>query len=257
MKHFMIGSAAALALLGSWPAAAADLQVKATAMPRARVLQTYMGCGTFYGIHTTASGARTEVQGTPGTIGNTYNASAAVGLNIGYLCGDGVGWKAIEVDVDYKGLGETQPATNTAVDGSIASRWGVTGRFMLGGPIANMLGVLPNLGPQVFPALPQAPANSIPSTNHPYLFAAVHADDVSGSIGMAEGKAVRIRGGIGVGLMSELGMAANNPQGSRVVANTSIEYLFPGNGVTLGGIDGSTGSANLGPEYRLRFGLNY
>jgi hypothetical protein len=247
--------AGALTLLGDWPASAADLAVKA-GQPRPRVLATYSGCGSYYGIHTVAAAARTDVQGTPGSIGTPYAVGAAVGGTLGYLCGDGVGWKAIEGMISYQNLGATSPATDTAVEGMIESRWGATVRGKLGGPIANMLNLLPNLS-TILPVFPEPAPGTLPTTNHPYLFGAVHVDRIKGSVGMAEGDGTRVRGGFGVGVMSELGRAQNNPQGSRVVMDTWVEYIAAGSGVTLGGIDGSTGAANQGREIRVGMAILY
>lgn len=252
---FLLCIAAGLSLLGNWPAAAADLSVKA-GQPRARVLLTYQGCGTYYGIHTVAEAARSDVAGPPGSIGTPYAVGAAVGATLGYLCGDGTSWKAIEGMISYQNMGASTPATDTAVEGAIASRWGATVRGKLGGPIASMLNFLPNLS-TILPVFPEPPAGSVVGTNHPYLFGAIHADNIKASLGSAEGSGTRFRGGFGVGIMSELGRAQNNPAGSRVVADTWIEYIPASNGIGLSSADGSTGNANQGREVRVGFALLY
>lgn len=250
-RYFYVITLATFALAcGSYAAQSADLPIKT----RPRVLLSYQGCGTFYGIHTVGSAARVDATGQPGSIGTPYLANGAVGANLGYLCGDGTAWKAVEVLVHYSSVASSVPATDQAVVGSVGSRWGATGRFMLGGPIAGMLSLLPNMS-TVFPALPAAPVGVI-GASHPYLFGAVHFDDVQGSLGIIDGRSTRLRAGFGVGLMSELGQAQNMPGGSRVVANTWVEYIPAAKGIDLGGA-GLTGTANPGNEVRIGFGLNY
>lgn len=256
MRTIFAVAAAGLALLGNWPASAADVAINKALTPRPRVLLTYQGCGTYYGLHTFATAARQDVSGTAGSIGTPFVATAAVGAQLGYICGDGTSWKGVEGAVHYMNRGEAQVATGTAVDGAVNSRWGFTAQVMLGGPLATMLDLLPDLRAR-FPALPQAAPGTLPATNHPYLFAAVHVDDRHGQLGMADGRAMQVRGGVGMGVFSELGQSANNPNGARVVAKTWVEYIPASKGISLSGADGSSGSANSGTEVRIGTSLNW
>lgn len=237
-----------LGLLLAAPAFGADLALKAqgplfTGYP-------YTGSGAYWGIHTFAEIDRTGFAGQPGSIGTMYAAGAAVGATVGYQWGNGGTFYAIEAMASYKNLGASQ---ESAVTGSVDSRWSFTERVKLGGPMANVLNLLPNIG-AAFPAMPALPSGGV-GTTHPYLFAAVHQDDISATFGVDSGRAWRVKPGFGVGIMQQLGTAtAGNPG---VVMDVWAEYVAPGTGITLGAPDGSVSAVSTGAEARLGMAILY
>lgn len=240
-----------LALLVSTGAMAADLEpLKA---PRPRVLQTYYGSGFYYGVHTFAENQKINTDVNNNTLGGNFAVGAAVGLTAGYLWGGtGVAWQAVEFMASYKNIEASVPiVTENGAVLNVDSKWSFTQRVKFGGPVEVMLAMLPNLG-TIFPALPAPPVGGV-GTTHPYLFGALHEDDISQSIGFQVGKAWRVKGGFGVGMMQTLGRAQNNPNGATVVADVWAEYIPPGTSMTLGVPDGLV-KTNQGRE--TRFGLS-
>lgn len=242
----------ALVLLASavaWPALAADLYPVVKAKPR--VLFSYVGSGIYYGLGTFGEVDKARVEGPNGQAVSAYMAGGSVYGVLGYMVGDGTTWKAVEAIVHYNNVGSTSPLG--AVNGEIHSKVGFTQRVLLGGPIAGMLSVLPNLS-TVFPVLPVAAG---PSGSHPYFFAAVHEDDVSASYMLASHRVWRIRGGFGVGVQHMLGTAGNIPGASQVTMDTWVEYIAPGTGLTLGLPSGLQATANTGGSARVGAALKY
>lgn len=242
---------AGLALLGQWPAAAADLSVAKA--PKQRVLWTYAGSGTYFGLGTYGEAQRATIAGLNGSGVDAYAAGGAVALVGGYMWGDGTTWKAIEVSAHWSNTsaGSTAPA----VPSEVSSRVGFTERFLLGGPLASMLTMLPNLS-TVFPTLPVLPAGAV-GTSHPYIFIAAHQDQIGTEYGLAAAKVWRIRGGAGVGVKSQLGQAGNLSQGSPVTLDVWAEYLFPGQGITLGLPAGTVAAASTGGGARIGATIEY
>lgn len=232
-------------------AAAADMAPVAKAPPP-RVLQSFYGAGFYYGVHTFAETEKiTPVIGDT-ALGGNFAAGAAVGLTAGYLWGgNGVSWQALEVMASYKNISAaaTGAIPVVGVPLMVDSRWSFTQRFKIGGPADVMLALLPNLG-TVFPALPAPPGGV--GTMHPYLFGAVHEDDISESIGISLGRAWRIKGGFGAGMMQTIGRSTANPNGAAVVVDVWAEYIPPASSVTIGA--GDLVKTNAGRE--TRFGMS-
>lgn len=244
---------AGLALLGQWPAAAADLSVAKTAA-KPRVLLSYAGSGTYFGLGTHGEAQRATIAGLNGPGVDAYAAGGAVALVGGYMWGDGTSWKAIEASAHWSNTSAGSTA-NPGVPSEISSRVGFTERFLLGGPIASMLSFLPNLS-TAFPTLPVLPAGAV-GTSHPYLFVAAHQDQIGAEYGLAASKVWRIRGGAGVGVKSQLGQAGNLTTGSPVTLDVWAEYLFPGQGITLGLPAGTVAAANTGGGMRIGGAIQY
>lgn len=241
------------ALVMSTGASAADMiPLKA---PAQRVLQTYTGSGFYYGLHTFAETEKITPVVNDTSLGGQFAVGAAVGVTAGYLWGgNGVAWQSVEAMVSYKNIGI---GTAPLVDGTPLvpdSKWSFTQRVKFGGPVEVMLAMLPNFG-TIFPALPAPPIGGV-GTTHPYLFGAVHEDDISQSLGLSIGKAWRIKGGFGVGMMQTLGRAANNPSGALVVADVWAEYIPPSSSMTFGIPDGTV-KTNQGRETRIGLSILY
>lgn len=234
---------------------AADL-TPVTKAPPIRVLQSYTGAGFYYGVHTFAETEKVTPVVNDTALGGQFAVGGAVGLTAGYLWGgNGVSWQAVEVMASYKNISGASPDA-TPVAGAplvVDSKWSFTQRFKFGGPAEVMLAMLPNLG-TVFPALPAPPAGGV-GTMHPYLFAAVHEDDISQSIGLQLGRAWRVKGGFGVGLMQTLGRSTVNPNGAAVVVDVWAEYIPPASSVTIGAMDFV--KTNAGRETRFGASVLY
>lgn len=233
---------------------AVDLQV--SAMPvKARVLQSYNGSGFYWGVHTFAETEKLTPVANDTALGGNFAVGAAVGVTAGYLWGgNGTSWQAVEAMASYKNI---SPGSTSMVEGApfvVDSKWSFTQRVKFGGPVEVMLAMLPNLG-TVFPGLPAPPVGGV-GTTHPYLFGALHEDDISQSIGLNVGRAWRIKGGFGVGMMQALGKAANNPNGALVVADVWAEYIPPSSSVTVGIPDGTI-KTNQGRETRIGLSILY
>lgn len=226
---------------------AADMILKAPV--KQRILETYRGAGWYYGVHTFAENDKLATANSS-TLGGNFAVGAALGLTMGYMWGgNGVAWQALEAMASYKNISGGIPVPNTTLQ--VDSKWSFTQRFKFGGPTEVLLAGLPNMG-TVFPSLPAAPAGVV-GTSHPYLFGALHEDDISESIGLPLGRAWRFKGGFGVGLMQQLGKAQNNPNGATVVADVWAEYIPASSAVTVGA-PADFLKTNTGRE--TRFGLS-
>lgn len=247
MKRLLLG----LAMLAAPSlAAAADMVLKAT--PQQRILQSYAGHGWYFGAHTFAENQKLE----PGSgLGGTFAVGGAVGLTAGYMWGDGNSFKALEAMASYKNLDGSIPTTPVVgVPASVNSKWSFTQRAKFGGPVDVLLNVLPNMS-TLFPALPPAPTGGVGLT-HPYLFGALHEDDISQSIGVPIGRAWKIKAGFGVGMMQTLGKSQTNPNGSTVVADVWAEYIPPMSTITVGAPAGFE-KTNQGRESRIGLSILY
>lgn len=241
-----------IALVTSTSAFAADMvPLKA---PPPRVLQTYQGSGFYWGVHTFAETEKITPVVNDTTLGGQFAVGAAVGVTGGYLWGgNGVAWQAVELMASYKNISNGSPPAIVGAPLVVDSKWSFTQRVKLGGPVEVMLAMLPNLG-TIFPALPVPPVGGI-GTTHPYIFGAVHEDDISESLGFGLGRVWRVKGGFGIGMMQALGRAANNPSGALVVADVWAEYIPPSSSITFGA--GDLVKTNTGRETRIGLSILY
>lgn len=230
--------------LFAFPAIAADMPVKA--LPRQPILFTYLGSGYYLGIGTFAEVDKAKIAMPIGNV-DGFAAGGSINAVAGWMWGNGTTWNAIEGTVSYQNIG---PANS--VGGNINSRFGFTERVLWGGPITAALSLLPNLS-TVFPVLPTPIA---PTTTHPYIFAALHQDDVSADFGLGAAKVWRIRAGVGAGLKQQLGSTAANPNASQVTADIWAEYLMQGAGITVGAPAGFA-NVNQGQGGRVGITLEY
>lgn len=218
MRKMMWGIVAILASLSS--ANAADM-LPVKALPKPTVLFTYAGSGLYFGLGTFAENDKLSSSGGLIDIGGAYQVGASINAVGGYMWGNGSTWAAVEAMAGYKNVGvETMAGPNTPA--VFSSRYGFTERVKVGGPITALLSMLPSIAGQ-FPTLPSV---ALGSNVHPYLFAAAHQDPLRSSIGLAEGKAWIIKGGFGIGAMSQLS--------PRIVMDVWAEYVPAGGSLTLG-----------------------
>lgn len=243
MMRYLLAAAITLAgMVANAPAA--DLPPIMKAPPR--ILMTYQGRGCYYGAETFAQNDRIKASQSTGviggTLGGTFEVGGAVGVMAGCLWGDGVSWKAIEVAGTYKNIS----ATPVMADGSPAafdSRWGMTERFLIGGPITRVLDLLPNVS-SLFPVLPVVQGGV--GTTHPYLFAAAHQDLLKSRVGFAEDHAWAIRGGFGMGFKQQVT--------SGLVMDVWAEYI-PAGGSTVIGSAAAKNLASVGQGRETRIGV--
>ena len=250
---FLLCLGVCLGLLGNWPAAAADLAVKA--QPRPRVALTYTGSGWYGTVGTFAEMDRATVEGPQGVAFSGFTAGGSLVVGGGYMWGDGTTWKAIEILAHYQNIGDGS-ATGTPVQGSVSSKLGFTERFLLGGPLLAALQGLVPAGSGALPVLPVLPAGTAGA--HPYVFLAAHQDDVSANYAALDAttgnpvggssKVWRIRGGAGMGVQTQF--TPTRPGAIPVTMDVWVEYLFAGSGLTLGNTGGVESSANMGAGAR-------
>lgn len=242
MRKLLIALASIVAL----PAYAADLPVKA--LIRQPILFTYVGSGFYMGLGTWGEVDKAKIVSPLNLQAvNGYAAGGSINGTAGYMWGNGTTWTAIEASISYQNIGITDNNGS-----SVGSRFGFTERALFGGPITSVLSLLPNLS-TVFPVLPTPIAST---TTHPYVFAAVHQDDVSAEFGLTNAKVWRVRGGLGVGLKQQLGSTSPNPAASGVTADIWAEYLMDGASIVIGAPVG-VAKANQGSGARVGMTLEY
>lgn len=239
------------------PTRAADLQaIPYPVKAKPRVLLTYAGSGMYYGLHTFADNEKIDLSGVAPAgggggvlsgLGGTFAVGAAVGGTAGWMWGDRTSWKAIEFMGSWRNIGTAallqDPNTGAVTQGASSSTWGFTQRFKFGGPLASVMNLLPNLS-TVFPVLPSAVfPGSVASTTHPYLFGALHEDNLKGSFGNASGSSWKIKGGFGVGAMTQLT--------SGVVMDVWAEYIPHKTTLDISAQNGTAGSAAVSRETRI------
>jgi hypothetical protein len=238
----VIGLIGLIGLIACTPVRAADMVLKAT--PQQRILQSYEGTGWYFGVHTFAENQKLDAGN---GLGGAFAVGGAVGLTAGWMRGSGGSFQAIEVMASYKNIdGSVPQAAGDPI--AVNSKWSFTERVKFGGPVDVMLAMIPNVG-TLFPAFPAAPTGGVGLT-HPYLFGAFHQDDISQSVGVPVGRAWKIKGGFGVGLMQTLGKSQLNPNGSTVVVDVWAEYIPPASTITVGAPVGVE-KTNQGREVRI------
>lgn len=227
MRHIAI--IAALACGAPTFALAADLAMKA---PKYVAGYPYEGTGCYKGLNTQGEASKVEVTGAQGSTGQLIAASGGVGFTLGCVKGQGTSFIAGEIMGDYKNLGASNSAINS-VPGSINSKWSFEARAKFGGPMQVLLGLLPNLG-SVFPAFP--PVSVVTVNSHPYIAFGVRTEDVTGQLGLNEGRAWQVAPTFAVGVMQQLP--------DRTVADVWISVSPAASGFVLGG--DNSANANMG-----------
>lgn len=154
-------------LLFSGPAVAADMPVKAP-VKAAVVGYPYQTAGLYWGLGTEAMISQAQVN-TAGTTSNLFAAGASLNVTVGYSrpINAGTGFIAFEATCGWQNLGGTTQVVSVTTN-EVRERISCVEGVKLGGPILNLLNVLPSSG---LP-LPTLPNIGNPSgSTHPYIFA--------------------------------------------------------------------------------------
>ena len=193
-------------------------------------------CGAYYGVNSLGSAG--QVEGTNVTPG-TQVVQGGIGATIGYGCPISVSnqsfWFA-EGLFDFTNLNGNSNGLALSGPATFVQRFGV------GSPLNQMANIIPGLASNssspAMPSLPILPAGVTAGPGAPYLFAAIHEQDVSAQFGLAQNRQWLISAGFGAGLRFRLS--------NGVVADTFAEYKLATNSVCLGPL-GSSGCAKIGP----------
>ncbi len=197
-------------------------------------------CGMYYGLNTMGSAG--AVNGAP--IG-TQVIQGDIGATLGYGCplnADGSAFWFAEGMFDFANINGNN--NGLALSGPAVFEQ----RFAFGSPISSMLNLFPSLSFPSLPSLPVLPAGVTAGPSYPYLFAAIHEQDISASVGLSQNRQWLISPGLGVGMLTRL---SNN-----VVADVFAEWQLQSNHLCIGPA-GSLGCASLGNAARVGFSLKY
>lgn len=213
-RIFVAALAAASILACTLAAAAADIPVKAVSRGNFGPYPS-QGCGLYYGL--SATGAAAPMKDAP--VGATA-LGGTLGALLGYTCDNvssfwfvegGVGAQAISSE---NGLGLSGPVA-------------ISQRVGFGGPINNLLSLLPGLSLLSVPSVPALPNGVTAGPQRGYFYAGLTESDVSASYMLSTGRAWIITPEFGVGMLSRL---SNN-----VVVDTWAGVTYQTNGICIGG----------------------
>lgn len=202
-------------------------------------------CGAYFGVN--SMGSTSAVKG-DNVLPGTQVAQGAIGGTVGYGCPITAGGTAFwfaEVMADVTNLNGAN--NGLALNGPAS----FTERFGVGTPISNMLSLFPSLSGANAPAvpnLPTLPAGITAGAGNPYLFVALHQDDISGQLGLAQNREWLLSWGVGLGSRYRL---SNN-----VVADVFAEYTGESNSLCVGPF-GQAACEHKGQGARVGFQLLY
>ncbi len=242
MRRSMLTLTAALM---STTAMAADFPVKARVVAPG---YPYLGSGFYFGIGTEGVVANATAAA-PGAGTNLYAAGADLNAAIGYQgsIGGGSNWYAAELKLAYQNLGGSQLCGVGSVC-TVASKFDVEERFLIGFPVAAVLALLPSWG-SIFPALPAQPPGVVTSASHPYLGLGLHESPVVGTVAMPgatmSATAWQVQPAVIVGM--------KNQWTAGLVVDTWAEYSFANTSFSLGG----GAAANQGSTARVGLSFQY
>jgi hypothetical protein len=204
----------ALLLLPTW-AQAADLPLKAPAYSPPGYPS---GCGFYYGLNALASAAPlVDAPVGVSTIGGD------VGGTLGYTCNisNSTAFWFVE------GMLDAQNLNGNANGLSFGGPLHIEQRVGFGGPILQLLNVLPNLNLPSVPSLPTLPSGITAGPSMGYIYGAVNEDDVSAQFGLGTAHEWLISPEVGLGILDRL---SNN-----VVADVWAGARMETNSFCLGG----------------------
>lgn len=152
------------------------------------------GCGAYYGVNALGSASPIS-NATPGATA----IGGDVGGTLGYTCALSAStfWFA-EFMADFQNLNGSGPGFSLTGPAHLEER------VAFGGPINQLLNVLPNLNLPAVPSLPGLPNGITPGPTQGYFYAAINEDDVSATFGGATGHDWIISPEVGVGMLSRL-----------------------------------------------------
>lgn len=261
--------AAGLALLGNWPAAAADLPKIITKGPAYPIDAS----GWYAGVHTAAAVAQADVSSgslfaTSLVQGKLVAAGGEVGGVIGLIRGsvDQDRWWGLRATVSYENISASLPGVPGSGNNlSLVSRWSATQVVEFSVTwLQNLMSALPNLGlngiVQSFPGFtPIAPPGVRVAAPHQFFAVGVREFGLSGTIGGSSGSSWAVAPQIETGyLWQVLNTATGKPTGGAVRAYAFV--AFPTRGFTINNAFGTgapvTGAgASMGKIYGMA--LNY
>lgn len=200
-------------------------------------------CGAYFGINT--MGSTTGVKG-DNVVPGTQVAQGAIGGTVGYGCPitpGGTSFWFAEVMADVTNLNGAN--NGLALNGPAS----LTERFGVGTPISNMLNMFPSLSANApaVPNLPTLPNGVTAGPGNPYLFVALHQDDISGQLGLAQNREWLFSWGIGVGDRYRLS--------NQVVADVFAEFNAESTKLCVGPV--ANVCEHKGPGARVGFMLIY
>jgi len=236
-------------LLMAVAAHAGDLPVKAPTKLANPFSQPYdiTHCGAYFGVNTMATA--TAVNGT-GVSPGTQVVQAGIGATAGYGCPINTAsnsfWFA-EVMADLTNINGS--TTGISFNNAPVT---FTERFAIGTPISNLLPSLSNFtgltASAAVPNLPLLPTGVTASPAAPYLFLALHEQDVSAQLGLAQNREWLFSWGAGTGLLYRLS--------NGVVADVSAEYKLQTNQLCVGPL-GQAGCAKIGQGFMTQISFKY
>lgn len=200
--------------------------------------------GFYYGVGASSAAGSASVANS-----GILAVGAGLDLIVGYQWKGGLDFIAAEFDATYTNFGSSATCNPTApAPCSTNSAWELEPLVKFGFPVSYLTAVLPNLS-QVFPALPQLPANFTPQTVHPYIYAGTPIRDLSANYGLATGSVWNVQ--------AEVGLGALNQMQQGVVVDARAGVSFGGGGVNLTGPSGIMGRATQNTVYQTRISVLY
>jgi hypothetical protein len=187
----------------------------------------YTSCGVYFGIDTVA------VTGSA--------AQGEIGGLVGYSCPIGTqAFWFVEGDFNFANLNTTQNGISLSGPVSLEQR------IAIGSPLSSLLSLFPSLGLQV-PTLPVLPAGITVVTSHPYMFGALHEQDIGVFNGLSSYRQWEFSPGVGIGVLNQL----SNSVALDVFAEAQLmdkAFCAP---ATLAGCN------NVGSLYRVGMAIKY
>src|SRR5260370_4500143 len=144
----------------------------------------------YYGVNT---------MGSTGSVSNaqvgTQIVQGAIGLTLGYTCPMGAGYWFTDADFDFANLNGNANGFSLTGPAMFAQRFG------FGAPVDMILSLVPGLNSlqNAVPSLIPLPSGVKVVTSNPYIFGAVHEEDIGVSFGFASNRQWLVSAGFGIG----------------------------------------------------------
>ena len=197
MRKYLI--AASIAALSLGQAHAANLPTPAPAAVVIPVKAPAGGYPTMSGFYwgLNAMGAENPINNGP--VGAQV-VQGDIGLTLGYT------WAVSQANFTFvEALGDWANLNGTQNGLALTGPLHFEERVGFGGPIGSMLNLLPNLNFPAVPSLPVIPTGVTAAAGNPYLYAALHEQDISASfIGVSNGHEWIINPEVGIGMLTRL-----------------------------------------------------
>jgi hypothetical protein len=255
MKRYILAATAALALLGTWPAAAADLP---RPIYKAQPKATLGGCGWYGLLGTHAENDNVGVTGQTnnllaGGLGGSFTVGASLDAGGGYMCADPTSLKFIDVRGSYENIGTSgivaNPATATVVGtSSVNSKYSFMERAGIGADWSSVLSYIP-IG-SLLPSWSPLPAGAVDA--HLYIFAFALQSRVNFVFDDMSTQVWQNRFGIGTGTKFRPSTT------STIVLDIWTGYAFAGGGFNINQPGGPLfANANTGRAWLIGADVNF